>query len=63
MANAPLDMNHGDFVKAVLDSVLHFMSCLHSWGLMVVGFCCTPILLDEIELTVVFWIEVTDVAL
>ena len=63
MANAPLDMNHGDFVKAVLDSVLHFTNCLCSWGLMVVGFCCTPILLNEIEFTVVFQIEVADVAM
>ena len=63
MAKAPSHMNHRDFVEAVLDSVLHFMSCLCSWGLMVVGFCCAPILLNEIELTVVLWIEVADVAM
>ncbi len=31
-------------------------------GNMVVKFCCTPVLFNEVQLTMVFWIEITDVA-
>ena len=59
---SPTNVRKGNTIKAGPDSGLHVACCLCSGGYAVFGFGCTPVLLDEVELTMVFGIKVADVA-
>ena len=61
--NGPLNVKKGDIVKAFLDSALHFLNCLGSGKDAVLSLCCTPVLLNEIELAMVLGIKVAQVTM
>jgi hypothetical protein len=58
----PSDLKKGNIVKALLDSVLHFMKRLCSGDHAVLRFGHTPVLLNKVQLTMVFGVEVADMA-
>ena len=60
--NRQLNVKKGDIVKAFLDSTLH-LNCLGSGKDAVLSLCRTPVLLNEIELTMVLGIKVTQVTM
>jgi hypothetical protein len=59
----PPDLEQHDTVKALDDSLLHLSNCLCTTCFAKLCLCSTPILLNEVELTVVFGIEVAQVAM
>ena len=61
--NWPPDLRKRDAVKALPHSCLHLTHCLHSGGQAVLGFGHAPVLLNEIELAMIFQIKVTNVAM
>jgi hypothetical protein len=59
---SPSDLKQWNIVQAGFDKLfqlIHGCCALHGPESK---FCCAPELLDEIELTVVFWVEVAEVA-
>ena len=58
-----LDLREGDTVKALPDSGLHFMShhCLR--GFAESKLSSTPILLNKVELAMIFRIKITQMAM
>jgi hypothetical protein len=64
--NSPLNLRERDTVKALPDSGLHVVCCLHSGGHTVLIFGCSPVLFDIVEFAMVFWVfwvKVTNVAM
>jgi hypothetical protein len=57
----PSDLKKGDTVKGLPDSALHFTSCLRAGSDAIMCFGPAPVLLNEVELAMVFGVEVTDV--
>ena len=55
-------MKEGDGVKALPDSHLHILNALCSGGDAISRFGCTPELLNEVELAMIFGVEVTQMA-
>jgi hypothetical protein len=55
-------VKEGDVIKALDDLALYLIKCCGAPCHTEMELCCPPILLDEVELAVVFWVEITDMA-
>ena len=55
-------MKEGDVIKASDDLALHLIECCGAPCHTETELRCPPILLDEVELAVVFWVEIADMA-
>ena len=58
----PSDLKKGHVVKAFLDSPLHPINCGCSGCCTVLKLCCTLVLFNKIQLTMIFGIKVAKVA-
>jgi hypothetical protein len=58
--NTPLNLKKGDIVKTGLHIGLHLIDVHGFWAVLIVKFCYPPVLLNEIELAVIFWVKITD---
>jgi hypothetical protein len=58
----PSNVKEGDVIEGLDDLPLHVIDCCRAPCHTETELCSPPILLDEIELTVVFWVKVAQMA-
>ena len=58
-----LNVKEGDIIEGLDDLPLHLINCCHMPCHMETELCSPPILLNEIELTMIFWVKVTQMAM
>ena len=51
------NLKEGNIIKAVDDLLLHLIHCCHAPYHTELELCCPPVLLNEIELTVIFRVK------
>ena len=59
---SPLNLEERDLFKGILFQLLHCHDCGWPGGCAVSKFCCTPKLFNKVQLAVILWVEVTQVA-
>ena len=59
---SPLDLKQWNVVQACSDKLFHLINGCHTLHGTESKFCCTPVLLDEIEFAIILWVEITEVA-
>ena len=61
--NTPLNLKEGDIIKTGLYIGLNLVDICGFWAVSIAKFCSPPVLLNEVELTVIFWVKITYVAM
>ena len=59
----PFDLKNGHVVETCSHILFHLIDVVRLWACVIMELCCSPVLLYEIQFTVVFWVEVTNVTL
>ena len=60
--NTPLNLEEGGIIKTGLHISLHLVDICSFWAVSIVKFCGPPVLLNEVELAVIFQVKITYVA-
>ena len=59
----PFDLKNGHVIETYSHILLHLVDVVHLWACAITELCCSPVLLYEIQFTVVFWVEIANVTL
>ena len=57
------NVKDGDIIQTLDDFLLHLVNCLHAPCLGEMELCCSPVLFNKIQLTMIFWIEIAKMAM
>ena len=55
------DLKNGHVIKTCSHIFFHLINVVRLWACAITELCCSPVLLYEIQFTVVFWVEVANV--
>ncbi len=61
--DSPLNVKDRDIIQTLDDFLLHLVNCLHMPCFAEMELCCSLVLFDKIQLTMIFWIEIAKMAM